>query len=101
RLMFHTLSIPRFSWIWIECRKAVADSQGSSDAFSTGSQNHHPPQPSSSYAQRIPNTIPFERKNQESRIHRRVRAIQRESSRPESSAAIANANGIVNAVKPR
>ena len=30
-----------------EWSKAVAASHGISDAFSTGSQNHHPPQPSS------------------------------------------------------
>ena len=34
---FHLRSIPRFSWIMIECRNAVPVSQGSSDAFSTGS----------------------------------------------------------------
>ena len=31
----------------VECSSAVAASQGISDAFSTGSQNHQPPQPSS------------------------------------------------------
>ena len=30
-----------------ECNSAVAASQGIRDAFSTGSQNHQPPQPSS------------------------------------------------------
>jgi hypothetical protein len=35
---FHTFSIPRFSWIIAECRNAVPVSQGSSEAFSTGSQ---------------------------------------------------------------
>jgi len=38
RAMFQTLSIPRFSWIITLCRKAVPVSQGSSAAFSTGSQ---------------------------------------------------------------
>ena len=37
RTMFHTLSIPRFSWIITEWRNAVAASQGISAAFSTGS----------------------------------------------------------------
>ena len=35
---FQTFSIPRFSWIMIECRKAVDSSHGISAAFSTGSQ---------------------------------------------------------------
>jgi hypothetical protein len=35
---FQTRSIPRFSWIITEWRKAVAASQGISAAFSTGSQ---------------------------------------------------------------
>ena len=35
---FHTRSIPRFSCIITECRKAVPVSQGISEAFSTGSQ---------------------------------------------------------------
>src|SRR5580692_1886410 len=36
--MFQTLSMPRFSCIMTECRKAVPVSHGISDAFSTGSQ---------------------------------------------------------------
>ncbi len=36
--MFHTLNMRIFSWIITECRKAVAASQGISEAFSTGSQ---------------------------------------------------------------
>ena len=41
----------------------MAVSNGSSDAFSTGSQNQNPPHPSSSYAQRMPKMTPFARKN--------------------------------------
>ena len=37
RSTFQTRSIPRFSWIITECRKAVAASQGIKAAFSTGS----------------------------------------------------------------
>ena len=37
----------RFSVTASEWIKAVPKSQGISEAFSTGSQNHHPPQPSS------------------------------------------------------
>src|SRR6266516_1072687 len=36
--VFHTFSMPRFSWIISGCRKAVAVSHGISDAFSTASQ---------------------------------------------------------------
>ena len=36
--MFQTFSIPRRSCTMIECRKAVATSQGMKAAFSTGSQ---------------------------------------------------------------
>jgi hypothetical protein len=35
---FQIFSIPRFSWIITECRKAVAASHGINAAFSTGSQ---------------------------------------------------------------
>src|SRR5947207_9500263 len=35
--MFHIFSMPRFSCIMTECRKAVPVSQGMSEAFSTGS----------------------------------------------------------------
>src|SRR5699024_5431103 len=37
----------RFSVTAKECSKAVPESQGIKEAFSTGSQNHQPPQPSS------------------------------------------------------
>ena len=101
RDMFHTFSMPRFSWIITECRNAVAVSHGSSDAFSTGSQNQYPPHPSSSYAHRIPKTIPFARKNQLRRVQRRVTTIQRVSRRPFRRAAMAKAKGMEKAVKPR
>src|ERR1700675_3728165 len=42
-----TLSELRFSITTSECNSAVPASHGISDAFSTGSQNHQPPQPSS------------------------------------------------------
>src|SRR5690242_1287875 len=44
--MFQTFSMPRFSCIITECRKAVPVSHGIRDAFSTGSQPQYPPQPS-------------------------------------------------------
>ena len=42
-----TLSASRFSMTTMECSSAVPAIQGISEAFSTGSQNHQPPQPSS------------------------------------------------------
>ena len=45
--MVHTFSASRFSITSAECSSAVAASQGMKEAFSTGSQNHQPPQPSS------------------------------------------------------
>jgi len=41
------LKAPRFSVAASEWSRAVATSQGIKEAFSTGSQNHQPPQPSS------------------------------------------------------
>jgi hypothetical protein len=43
----HDLKLLRFSVTASEWISAVATSQGMNDAFSTGSQNHQPPQPSS------------------------------------------------------
>ena len=39
--------LPRFSVTACECSSAAPTSQGMKLAFSTGSQNHQPPQPSS------------------------------------------------------
>ncbi len=48
RLMFQTRSIPRRSWTITEWMYAVPVSHGRKLAFSTGSQPHAPPQPSTS-----------------------------------------------------
>src|SRR5580658_543969 len=45
--MVQTFSALRFSITTAECNSAVPASHGISEAFSTGSQNHQPPQPSS------------------------------------------------------
>ena len=45
--MVQLFSASRFSTTIAECSRAVAASQGMKEAFSTGSQNHQPPQPSS------------------------------------------------------
>ena len=58
RTMFQTFIMPFFSCIITECRNAVAVIQGSSDAFSTGSQAQYPPQPSTAYAQPCPSRMP-------------------------------------------
>ncbi len=44
--MVQTFSASRFSITTAECSSAVAISHGMKEAFSTGSQNHQPPQPS-------------------------------------------------------
>ena len=41
------LQLPRFSVTIREWMSAVPTNQGMSEAFSTGSQNHQPPQPNS------------------------------------------------------
>ena len=46
RKMVHTFRASRFSITATEWTKAVPASQGMRDAFSTGSQNQNPPQPS-------------------------------------------------------
>src|SRR6478672_2626807 len=94
RVTFHFRNIPRFSCTMIDCRKAVLTSQGSSDAFSTGSHAQYPPQPSSTYAHHIPSTIPTVLKNHASSAQRLTADNHSASSRRVSSAAIANANGI-------
>ena len=43
--MVQPLSASRFSTTMAEWSRAVATSQGMREAFSTGSQNHQPPQP--------------------------------------------------------
>ena len=45
--MVQALSASRFSTTIAECRSAVPISHGMKETFSTGSQNHQPPQPSS------------------------------------------------------
>src|ERR1043166_8913335 len=69
---FHFRSIPRFSWIMIECRNAVPVSHGRNDAFSTGSHAQYPLHPSSMYAQFPPRMIPQVRKPQAISVQRRV-----------------------------
>ena len=43
----HDFKLFRFSVTLFECKRAVDNSQGSKEIFSTGSQNHQPPHPSS------------------------------------------------------
>ena len=46
-IIVQACSAPRAASTLTEWSKAVAASHGISEAFSTGSQNHQPPQPSS------------------------------------------------------
>src|SRR6185437_9530629 len=70
--MFHVFSMPRFSCIITECRKAVPVSHGISDAFSTGSHPQYPPQPSTLYAQCAPSGMPRLRNPHVTIVQRRV-----------------------------
>ena len=47
RRIVQLFNASRFSTTMAECSSAAASSQGMKLAFSTGSQNHQPPQPSS------------------------------------------------------
>src|ERR1700722_1647812 len=62
RERFHTRIRPRRSWTRTDCREPGPQSQGSSAAFSTGSQPQNPPQPSTGYDHQAPSTMPTERK---------------------------------------
>ena len=92
---FHLRSMPRFSWIMIECKNAVPVSHGSNEAFSTGSHIHTPPHPSSTYAHHMPSTIPIVKKNHDTNAHLRTAPNHSASSRRVINAAIAKANGTV------
>ena len=46
RRIVQVFSASRFSTTIAECNSAVPTSHGMNEAFSTGSQNHQPPQPS-------------------------------------------------------
>src|SRR6516165_6698359 len=101
KAMFQTLSMPRFSWIITECRKAVPPSQGSSDAFSTGSQPQYPPQPRTSYAQLPPKIMPTPRNIHGTSVQRRVVRIQLSPSCLVMSEAMAKEKGTTIPTYPR
>src|SRR5439155_18207995 len=84
-------NVPRFSVTASECTSAVPASHGMKDAFSTGSQNHQPPQPSSLYAHQLPSMMPSVRKHHAAVVHGRDQRAQAASSRPSMSAASAKA----------
>jgi hypothetical protein len=98
---FQTRSMPRRSSSMIECSSAVATSQGSSAAFSTGSHAQYPPQPSTEYDQRAPRSSPTVRKHHTASVQRLVSATQRSERPSPSSPPIANAKGTVKPMKPR
>ena len=70
-------------------------SHGNSAAFSTGSHAQYPPHPSSTYAHHIPMSSPMLRNSHDTSVHLRIAVSHSVSSCFESSAPIANANGIV------
>ena len=61
---------------FIEWIKAVEVIHGIKEAFSTGSQNQNPPQPSSLYAHHAPEPIPMVKKLQANSIHGFIDSIQ-------------------------
>src|SRR5215471_19167067 len=67
----HAGSEPRFSVTACAWMSATPTSHGMNEAFSTGSQNHQPPQPSSAYAHQLPATMPMVRKAQDTFVHGR------------------------------
>src|SRR5260370_29799832 len=69
--MFQIFSMPRFSCIITECRKAVPVSHGINEAFSTGSQPQYPPQPRTEYAQCAPRKTPQVRNIHVTMVQRR------------------------------
>ena len=87
------LNTPRFSVAASECTRAVPTSHGIKDAFSTGSQNHQPPQPSSLYAHQLPRAIPMVKKLQANRVHGLDQRAHAPSRRPARRAAMPNAKG--------
>src|SRR6185295_9881523 len=78
------LKLLRFSVTASEWMSAVATSHGMNEAFSTGSQNHQPPQPSSWYAHQDPSVMPSVRNIHAAVVHGRVQRAQAVSSRPDS-----------------
>ena len=89
----HARNAPRCSVTASEWISAVATSQGMNEAFSTGSQNHQPPQPSSLYAHQLPSMIPHVRNAQATVVHGRVQRVHARSSRPSRRAATPKLNG--------
>src|SRR5580692_2172971 len=99
--MFQTFIMPFFSCIITECRNAVAVIQGSSEAFSTGSQAQYPPQPSTAYAQPCPSRMPVLWKSQVTMVQRRVVWIQLSPGCLVINDPMAKANGTVKPTYPR
>ena len=100
RKRFQNFSIPFFFWIMTECRNAVTVNQGMREAFSTGSHDQYPPQPSSTYAHWAPRRIPAPRKNHEKMVQRLMAVIHASSRRPARRDAMAKAKGMARPTYP-
>src|ERR1044072_5495394 len=85
--MVQTFSALRFSITTAECNSAVPASHGISEAFSTGSQNHQPPQPD-------PTARPGVRKLHPTSVPARPQRAHAASMPPSSRAATAKENEI-------
>ena len=71
----------------------MATSHGINEAFSTGSQNHQPPQPSSWYAHQLPKAIPNVKKDHAKTVQERTQRAHWGSSRLFTKATTAKAKG--------
>src|SRR3954470_15443598 len=94
--MFHFFIMPRFSCIITECRNAVPVSNGSSEAFSTGSHPQYPPHPRTEYAQCMPRKTPTVRNPHVTIVQRRVMWIHFLTGLHIARAPSAQANGTLN-----
>ena len=97
----HAFKVSLFSATIEECNNAVAASQGIKEAFSTGSQNHQPPHPSSLYAHQEPSAIPIVKNTHAIKVHGLTHLTQIVSTLPTNKAAIEKENVTDNPTYPK
>ncbi len=87
--------LPRWRLTYRLCSNALAASHGNNEAFSTGSQNHQPPQPSSQYAHHDPRMIPSVRAHQPGNAQRQQTQAVVALKPPHSSEASATLAAVI------